>query len=84
MKRTYSWTIWTGNYDGMMIIIFTRPRVEFSIYTIVMPRREAGVLLWCRISDVFQTITLDAVDTYKFVALVQQFNLADDLLDSAQ
>lgn len=36
---------------------------------------------WCRITDVFQTITPDKLDSYKLNELVAQFHLLGELLN---
>lgn len=36
--------------------------------------------LWCRIVDAFQTVNSESVDSHKLKELVQQFNLAGDLM----
>jgi len=39
-----------------------------------------GSIRWCHISDVFQTINPEHVDSYKLKELVVQFNLTGNLL----
>jgi hypothetical protein len=36
--------------------------------------------VWCQIADLFLTVNPGNVDNYKLQGLVQQFNLASDLI----
>jgi hypothetical protein len=42
--------------------------------------RKSFGLIWCRIADVLQTANPSNIDNYKLKGLIQQFNLAGDLI----
>lgn len=53
-----------------------RPVSKQKIKTQEIP----GFSFWCRIADVFQSITTGSVDEFKLNELVIQFNLTADLM----